>query len=78
MAKSVGEAVGTHLLSTDVFVDALCSNQVKEQVVEWLKIKFYSLKNSSSTIYDLIGILGDKRDKFIDSIKEVFQSMLLN
>ncbi|MCX7695108.1 MAG: DUF445 family protein [Caloramator sp.] len=77
IAKSVGEAVGTHLLSTDVFVDALCSKQVKEQVVEWLKDRFYSLKNSSRNIYDLLIILGDKRDKVIDNIKKSFTDVVV-
>ncbi|MBZ4663195.1 MAG: hypothetical protein JG776_897 [Caloramator sp.] len=77
IAKSVGEAVGTHLLSTDVFVDALCSNQVKEQVVEWLKNRFYSLKNSSRKVFDLLNILGDKRDKVIDNLKNSFTGFIV-
>ncbi|MCX7950734.1 MAG: DUF445 family protein [Clostridiales bacterium] len=70
IAKSVGEAVGTHLFSTDDFVDALCSKEVKKQVVEWLKNKISSYKNTKKSIYETLEFLGDTRDKIIIKIKK--------
>lgn len=70
IAKSVGEAVGTHLLSTNDFVDALCSKEVKKQVVEWLKNKISSYKNTKKSIYETLEFLGDTRDKIIIKIKK--------
>lgn len=70
IAKSVGEAVGTHLLSTDVFVDALCSTEVKNQIKDWLRDKLNYLKNSSRTVYDVFSGLGNAREKIKDRLKE--------
>lgn len=70
IAKSVGEAVGTHLLSTDDFVGALCSKEVKKQVVEWLKNKLKDFRNTKKSLYQVLEFLGDTRDIIITKIKK--------
>lgn len=77
IAKSVGEAVGTHLLSTDVFVDALCSNEVKEQVIEWLKLRVKMLKQSTKKVNDVFDILGNKKEDFTNKIKQSLSAYLI-
>lgn len=69
IAKSVGDAVGTHLLSTEIFVDALCSKEVKVQVVEWLKERINAFKNTQKSLYEVLEFLGDAREKLIYKIK---------
>lgn len=50
VAKSVGETIGTHLLSKDTMVEALSSDKVHNQIENWIKHKVYDLSNSDVSI----------------------------
>lgn len=54
IAKSVGDTIGTHLLSKDTLVDALGNKAVKESVERWSKKKIEQMCNSEITVEELI------------------------
>lgn len=54
IAKSVGETIGTHLLSTDTLVDALGNDSVKDNVKKWSKKKIEQICNSEVTVEEIL------------------------
>lgn len=54
IAKSVGETIGTHLLSTDTLVDALGNDAVKDSVKKWSKKKIEKICNSEVTVEEIL------------------------
>jgi uncharacterized membrane protein YheB (UPF0754 family) len=54
ISKSVGETVGTHLLSNETIVEALTNSKIKEQISEWIRERIDSLRNNSTSIGDYI------------------------
>lgn len=54
IAKSVGETIGTHLLSTDTLVDALGNHSVKDSVKKWSKKKIEQICNSEVTVEEIL------------------------
>lgn len=54
IAKSVGETIGTHLLSTDTLVDALANDSVKDSVKKWSKKKIEQICNSEATVEEIL------------------------
>jgi uncharacterized membrane protein YheB (UPF0754 family) len=69
MAKSVGETVGTHLLSRETLVDALCSPKVKGQLDNRIETRIKEIKNSESTIEEKLKLIAG--DKYEDVLKTV-------
>lgn len=69
MAKSVGETVGTHLLSREALVEALCSPKVKGQLDNWIETRVKEIKNSESTIEEKLKLIAG--DKYQDVLKSV-------
>lgn len=62
IAKSVGDAVGTHILTPEAVKQVLSSNETNEQVNQWLCEKVNTLKNKEESISELIK--GEDADKF--------------
>lgn len=50
IAKSIGDTIGTHLLTSDMLVEALCSDKVKKHVGSWLKDRILRVKESRITL----------------------------
>ncbi|KYH34152.1 hypothetical protein CLTEP_19290 [Clostridium tepidiprofundi DSM 19306] len=50
IAKSVGEAIGKHLLTKETIVDSLCSENMNKQLKMWVKRKVDSIYSSKITI----------------------------
>jgi len=67
IAKSVGEAVGEHLLSPTVITNALSSEKTDKQVKAWIKDKYYSLKDREESIYELL------KPKDVDDFKAILE-----
>lgn len=81
IAKSVGETIGTHLLSTDTLVNALGNDSVKESVEKWSKRKIEQICNSEVTIEELLNKIDPKLNekvkiKLKDISKEKLQEIL--
>lgn len=58
IAKSVGEAVGTHLLSSDVIIETLISDRVKNEMTNYIEKRIILIKNSTKSIKNLAEDLG--------------------
>lgn len=43
IAKSVGNAIGEHLLSSEIIVKSLCSENMNNRLKIWIRQKVYSL-----------------------------------
>ncbi|EYE89415.1 hypothetical protein Q428_02875 [Fervidicella metallireducens AeB] len=90
IARSVGETVGTHLLSSDMLAEALQSEGVNKHIRVWIHEKIASIKESNLTIeeqlkkvsgddYEKIrALVNDKTSDYIYNLlkKEEFQRLL--
>jgi uncharacterized membrane protein YheB (UPF0754 family) len=79
MAKSVGETVGTHLLSREALVEALCSPKVKKQLDKWIESRISEIKNSESTIEEKLRfIVGDKYEEVVHYVNNYLSHKILS
>jgi len=70
IAKSIGETVGVHLLSSEVFTEVLSGEKVSGQLQNWIKSKLNRLRNSDKTVSDLIAeLFGKNHDTIIKGIE---------
>ena len=54
IAKSVGLAVGEHILSPAVIAESLSSDSTDQKVRKWIEEKYYSLKANNRSIHELL------------------------
>jgi uncharacterized membrane protein YheB (UPF0754 family) len=79
IAKSVGETVGTHLLSPETVAEALSSQKINEQISSWIEEKITGLRESSQSIKDiLIKIVGESYEEFKVMVEKRLTSFLVN
>lgn len=70
IAKSVGEAVGSHLLTSDTMVKALKTNGIDEKFKKWVELKVKEIEENSISIREQIKkIIGNNYEKTILFIK---------
>lgn len=71
IAKSIGEAIGSHLLTKETILNSLCSDKINEALSAWVKKEVKKLENGDSTIEDnLKELLSDHYGEIRDDIKE--------
>ncbi|MBU5227502.1 DUF445 family protein [Clostridium senegalense] len=76
IAKSVGDAVGDHLLDKETIIDSLCSEKISNSIKLYFKNKFLRVKESEKTIGN---ILDTSLQLNIDNaLKESISSTILN
>lgn len=79
IAKSVGDAVGEHLLSPTVITGALSSKVVNDRVNLWIKDEYFSLKNKEESIVELLKVEDmDNFNQIIDLLSESITRFLLD
>lgn len=70
IAKSVGETIGTHLLSKETIVEALNSNKMKSHTKSWIASKVMELSHCENTVeYKLKSVFKDKYEGILSQIK---------
>ena len=57
IAKSIGEAVGQHLLTDQIIIDTLDSQEFQDSIDNFMNQKLFDFKNSQITINDLLTYL---------------------
>ncbi|MCY6370116.1 DUF445 family protein [Clostridium ganghwense] len=78
IAKSVGEAIGTHLLTSETMVKALKTNGIDEKFKKWVERKIIEIEKSRVSIGEQIkNIVGDKYKSFIAFIKRKVTEIVL-
>ncbi|GAA0116773.1 DUF445 family protein [Clostridium senegalense] len=76
IAKSVGDAVGDHLLDKETIIDSLCSEKISNSIKLYFKNKFLKVKESEKTIGN---ILDTSLQLNVDNVlKESISSTILN
>ncbi|MFD3158488.1 DUF445 family protein [Haloimpatiens sp. FM7330] len=71
IAKSVGEAVGNHLLTKDTMIESLCSEKIIGKLRKWIVLKVESIKEDKSTIESKIQeLFKDNYNKIISKFNE--------
>ncbi len=61
IAENIGNAVGTHLLSTDTIIEAMSNKENEERIKEWMIEKIENLKENDTKINDyLVERLGEE------------------
>lgn len=79
IAKSVGETVGTHLLTKEDVINALSSPKMNEQIKNWVEKKVVEIKDSNKTLKENIKIfIGDDYEGFNKSINNYTSNMILS
>jgi len=77
IAKSIGDAVGTHLLNPETLAEALCGERVRQQVGNWVRIKIKEIRDKNTSIKELVMFLaGEKYGEFILWLKEASSDMI--
>lgn len=54
IAKSVGEAIGKHLLTKEALVKSLCSKEMNIKLNKWIKQKLIKFKNSNYSMHNIL------------------------
>lgn len=79
IAKSVGDAVGTHLLTPEVFSESLASQRVKKEIQVWIIQKLKSIKEGKESLEDYMSkILRDNYRNFKESISDKISCIILD
>jgi uncharacterized membrane protein YheB (UPF0754 family) len=78
IAKSVGETVGTHLVTGEEIKKALSGEKMSKQLQIWIDNNISGLKNSTLSIGEKIkGITGDKYNDIISGIENKLTKLVL-
>ncbi len=79
IAKSVGNAIGEHLLSSEIIVKSLCSENMNNRLKIWIRQKVYSLITTKKTLeYKFKEFLDYKYDYFINALKASLSKLTIN
>ncbi|KGM95112.1 hypothetical protein Z968_09935 [Clostridium novyi A str. 4552] len=78
IAKSVGNAVGEHLLTKDTMIEALKNNEVDSKFKTWVNKKAKKIiKKDISVKEELKNLLGSKINSFVDNVKSKLSNSIL-
>ncbi|EDS76744.1 protein of unknown function [Clostridium botulinum C str. Eklund] len=78
IAKSVGNAVGEHLLTKDTMIEALKNNEVDSKFKTWVNKKAKKIiKKDISVKEELKNLLGNKINSFVDNVKSKLSNGIL-
>lgn len=79
IAKSVGNAIGEHLLSSEIIVKSLCSENMNNRLKIWIRQKVYSLITTKKTLEDKFKeFLDYKYEYFITALKKSLSKLTIN
>ncbi|NFM32902.1 DUF445 family protein [Clostridium botulinum] len=79
IAKSVGNAIGEHLLSSEIIVKSLCSENMNNRLKIRIRQKVYSLIITKKTLEDKFKeFLDYKYDYFINALKASLSKLTIN
>ncbi len=79
IAKSVGNAIGEHLLSSEIIVKSLCSESMNNRLKVWIRQKVYSLITTKKTLEDKFKEFLDlKYEYFINALKSSLGKLTIN
>ena len=71
MSKSIGNAIGEHLLTPEKIKEVLSSEETQININKWISLKLKKLKESEQSIMDLLSpIIGSNYNKTIYIIEE--------
>lgn len=76
IAKSVGEAIGGHLLTKETILNSLCSDKINEALTLWVKREVTTLEESDLTLEESLKELlsshyGEVRTNLKDNVTDV-------
>ncbi|SKA84777.1 Uncharacterized membrane protein YheB, UPF0754 family [Caloramator quimbayensis] len=77
IAKSVGEAVGVHLLTSDTIVETLFSERVNDEIKSYIEKKLLFIKQSNKKIKDVLGKYNVKCENIKFSISKRLSEFIL-
>nr|WP_300003613.1 DUF445 family protein [Tissierella sp.] len=78
IAKSIGEAVGMHLLTPEKITEVISSDETKLKLRSFINSKLEGLKKSEKTFKEALSSIGNKENHLIsENIKEkIFKSIM--
>ncbi|MCY6959201.1 DUF445 family protein [Clostridium brassicae] len=79
IAKSVGEAIGSHLLTNETMVEALKTNGVNEKFKKWVEAKIMEVQRSSISLGEQIKkIVGASYEKLVCFVKNKIANIIIS
>ncbi|WP_461207136.1 DUF445 family protein [Clostridium sp. DL1XJH146] len=79
IAKSVGEAIGEHLLTSETIVESLCSDEMNGKLRTWVKDKVEVVEKKGASIGEEIKVfLGDKYEKLVVNLEDKTSGYIIN
>lgn len=79
IAKSIGEAVGMHLLTPEKITEVISSNETKIKIRSFVELKVGSLREREESISDVFkSIDGDNYNLYLDDINEQIFNLILS
>lgn len=79
IAKSVGDAVGNHLLTNETLLEALSNNGIDKKLNKWMEGKALAIAKRNITIKEQIkNIVGEKFENIIFKVKNKVSEFVLS
>lgn len=79
IAKSVGETIGTHLLTKETIIKSLCSEDMNQQLDSWVQSKVVAINISEATVGNEIKtLLGDEYSNFMQKTNDNLSKLLID
>lgn len=79
IAKSVGEAIGEHLLTTETITNALSNDLMKNHIRKWISEKLNVLSNKTNSIREIMSeALKDSYESFRNKLVKYINSMIIS
>ncbi|EJO5346153.1 DUF445 family protein [Clostridium botulinum] len=79
IAKSVGNAIGEHLLSSEIIIKSLCSKNMNNRLKIWIRQKVHSLITTKKTLEDKFKeFLGYKYENFAIGLNTNLTNLTIN
>ncbi|SHI03291.1 DUF445 family protein [Clostridium grantii] len=57
IAKSVGDAIGDHLLTSETLIESLCSEEMNGKLKKWVEDKIKAIEDSGATLKEQLSLL---------------------
>ncbi len=79
IAKSVGEAIGEHLLTSETIVESLCSDEMNGKLRTWVKDKVIAVEKKGASIGEEIQVfVGDKYEQLVAYLEDKVSEHIIN
>lgn len=78
IARSIGQAIGQHLLTKETIIESLCSDNMNEQLEFWVQCKLNAIENDDATVESKMkSLLGEGYSNFIEGTNARISELII-